>query len=187
MRENRLYGSEGGRIELNRSSLPLSGEMSLRDKHSFATMVSEHWLRVEKRCVVQRVGSGGSCSLPWHPERRHCRGTLELPPNNFHLPLGRSGASLGEFPGQVLWDGHADRAPCALPEGSFLAFDPPKGRVKTDGEITSAGSRNQAPGIHLGGRAHGQAVQRQLPQLPMPSHAMRTRAEHSLGMAFAVW
>ena len=50
MRENRLYGSEGGGIELNRSSLPLSGEMSLRDKHSFAALVSEHQLRVENRC-----------------------------------------------------------------------------------------------------------------------------------------
>ena len=59
MRENRPYGSEGGGIELNRSSLPLSGEMSLRDKHSFATLVSEHWLRVAKRCVVQRAGPGG--------------------------------------------------------------------------------------------------------------------------------
>jgi hypothetical protein len=48
---------------------------------------------------------------------------------DFILPLGGSETSLSEFPGRAV--GTPIKPPSALPEGSSLAFDPPKGRVKS--------------------------------------------------------
>ena len=48
---------------------------------------------------------------------------------DFTLPSGGSETSVSEVPGRVV--GIPIELPSALPEGSFLAFDPPRGRVKS--------------------------------------------------------
>ena len=53
--------------------------------------------------------------------------------------------SLGEFPGRVV--GTPIEPPSALPEGSFLAFDPPKGRVKSIARKYARKERQKRP-IH---------------------------------------
>src|SRR5512141_2980448 len=50
---------------------------------------------------------------------------------NYTLPRGGSEMSVSEFPGRVV--GRLTEPPFALPEGSFLAFDPPSGRVNGHG------------------------------------------------------
>jgi Leucine-rich repeat (LRR) protein len=61
--------------------------------------------------------------------------------NDFTLPQGGSETSLGEFPGRAV--GTPIEPPSTLPEGSFLAFDPPSGRVKSTAyDYTCKGDRS---------------------------------------------
>ncbi len=80
-----------------------------------------------------RTSSSGS-TLNEEPEKRPIDDDISAAnkggqsQGDFTLPLGGSETSLGEFPGRAV--GTPIEPPSTLPEGSFLAFDPPRGRVK---------------------------------------------------------
>ncbi len=63
-----------------------------RDKHSSATLVSEHWLGVEKICVVQRAARGRvklSCHVPMVPKPHGLRVQARAASDSRGLPMTR--------------------------------------------------------------------------------------------------